>query len=46
MIYIFTLSWCYGSMSSVLCESYTVQNEPGYSQSYAIRRKAHIHSQV
>jgi len=29
VIYIVTLSSCYGSMSCVLCESYTVQNEPG-----------------
>jgi len=30
VIYIVTFSWCCGSMSCVLCESYTVQNEPGY----------------
>ena len=24
------LSWCCGSMPCVLCESYTVQNEPVY----------------
>ena len=28
--YIVTLSWCCGSVSCVLCESYTVQNESGY----------------
>jgi len=27
VIYIITLSWCCGSMSCVLCELYTVQNE-------------------
>jgi len=30
VIYIVTLSWCCGSVSCVLCESYDVQNEPGY----------------
>ena len=27
---VYCVSWCCGSMSCVLCESYTVQNEPGY----------------
>jgi len=46
VIYIIPLSWCCGSMSCVLCESYTVQNEPEYGcslcdvqcESHAIRR--------
>jgi len=30
VIYIVTLSWCCGSMSCVLSDSYAVQNEPDY----------------
>jgi len=40
VIYFVILIWCCGSMSCVMCESYGVENGPGYGcASYAVQRE-------
>ena len=50
MIYFVTLSWCCGSVSCVLCEWYTVRNEPdgrntsAYSRSLVASSKLNVNN--